>query len=139
MPRGKKAASNPAPPVPASQPYYCDPKAEWGGFINIRLSEEHRAQFDEWLKANRNNVFPAVEDLTAKGMKVALAYDEENEASVVTFTGNLVSGKPSRWCVTTRAGSLAECMALAVWKHYVVAAENYDDYLPKSDTLKRWG
>lgn len=139
MPRGKKPASNPAPPATVAQPYYCDPKADWGGFINIRLTDEHKAAFEAWLPENKNNVVPALEDLAARGMKIAFSYDAENEATVVTFTGNLTSGKPDRWCVTTRAGSLAECLALAVWKHYVVAGEVYDDYLPKTGSLKRWG
>ena len=139
MPRSKAKSEPVASPVTSSQPFYCDPKAEWGGFINIRLSDEHKAAFYDWLATNKNNVVPALEELAGAGMKIAFSYDAENEATVVTFTGNLVSGKPARWCVTTRAGSLAECLALACWKHYVLADQRYDDYLPKSDTLKRWG
>jgi hypothetical protein len=70
-----------------------------------------------------------LDDLLADGMKYGCSYDKENECYVVTFTGKLVSNADLRCCVTTRAGTWADANALAVWKHYILCACNYDDLL----------
>lgn len=139
MPRKKAVQKSEPTQERPVQPYHCDAKADWGGFINIRLTDEHRAMFEAWLLDNKAQVLPALEELAAAGMKIAFAYDAENECTVVTFTGALVSGKRDRWCMTSRAGSLSEALSLACWKHYVLVDQNYDDYLPKTGTMLSWG
>lgn len=128
------------PPVPAHVgKYYLDPKAEWGGFINIKVEDSQKNDFDNWWSTNRTYCWSALDDLMGEGMKVSLAYDQENECYICSFTGKGWDTSYSRWCMSTRAGTLDESIALAVWKHFVLADCEWGDFLPKTGKKKMWG
>jgi len=102
--------------------------ARWGGFINIRLSEEQTGEFHGWYAVNQQHVAGYLDDHLADGVKFGAAYDAENECVIVTYTGALVSKSNERYCVTSRAGTLSAAVALAVWKHEVLAQGDYGAY-----------
>ena len=138
-----RKARTPVPPetpeVPR-QPYKLDDKAKWGGFINIRLSDEQKAGFFAWCEKNPTVGGQLLDDMLGAGCKVTLAYDAEHEAYIVTVTGALVGEDPaSRYASTSRAGTMNEVVALTVWKHFVLCDGEYGNYKPRDSSFMRWG
>lgn len=118
--------------------YWLDNDAPWGGFINVSVNDAEKTAFHEWYDENTENVNPMLDELLAEGMKYGVAYDRENECYIVTFTGGLVEKANLRCCVTSRAGTWADCNALAVWKHFILCAGNYGDLL-STGRKRSWG
>jgi len=121
--------------VPNNRRFVCLPDAPWGGFINIRLSENQRNDFYEWEAANVAHVAGYHEDHLGEGIKSSFAYDEENQAYICTYTGRLVDMVQSRYSVSSRSGTINQALALAVYKHEVLAA---GDYIRFSGSVKEF-
>lgn len=134
----KKAA---VPPVDAPYvgKYWISSDAPWGGFINIRVDDAMATDFEAWWQTNRQEAWRAIDDLMGEGMKISFSYDNENECYICSFTGKGWDTSNSRWCMTTRAGTFDEVVALAVWKHVVLAELSWGDFLPKTGKKKQWG
>jgi len=114
------------------RPLYSDPDAEWGGFINIRLSDEEKQAYRAWRETSPEEVWIILESLLGAGAKIGLSYDMENETHICTLQGRLMHVNESRFVVTTRAGTWGEAIALTCWKHAYLARGNYDDFKPRS-------
>lgn len=119
--------------------YWLPNDAKWGGFLNLRLSDEQKAEFYARWEDDRSFWWPVIDDLCGFGAKVAVTYDGENQCYICTITGALVLGSNERYCTTTRAGTLDEVFALAAWKHELAPNGDYADFKPKSGTFKQWG
>lgn len=139
MARKKKGTSDAEKPTIQQGIYWLGNEAVWGGFINIRLDDEQKSSFHAWFEDNAASVAGYVDDVLAEGMKVGLAYDRENQCYIATFTGALVSNSNERYVATSRAGTLNECLGLAVWKHFFVAQGDYGNFKPKTSTMMSWG
>lgn len=111
--------------------------AEWGGFINVRVDDQQKLDFSSWYEENVNVSAQILEELLAAGMKVTLAYDAENDSWLCSFTGRLVADSPDRFVTTTRAGSMAEVIALACYKHVYIVRGVYKRYSNNNKPL--WG
>lgn len=141
MPR--KKASSPAVDTPDKSvlhgPFWLPPEAKWGGFINVRLDEDQTAAFREWDSDNPGEGARILEDVMGSGMKVGMSYDQENQCTIVTFTGALCLGSNERYCCTSRAGNIREAIQLAAWKHSELARGDYGNYSPRASTMMNWG
>jgi len=135
---GKRKPKAAAPPKVQHGIYYCDNEAVWGGFINIRLDDEQKAEFYTWLEGNSQFVSGFIEDLLGEEAKITLVYDREHECFIVTVAGTLVGGSTERYVTTSRAGTLPEALALTVWKHFVLADGDYGNYRTNG-TMMSWG
>jgi len=118
--------------------FWCTADAPWGGFINVSVSDAEKEQFQEWRVENQQHVTEQLDDLIGEGMKYGVAYDRENQCYIVTLTGALIEKSNLRCCVTSRAGTWAECDALSVWKHYILCDGNYGDLLT-TGRKRNWG
>lgn len=141
MARRKKSSDFPQEsPAPHSRgKYECKPDALWGGFVNIRLNDDHKAAFTEWQSQNSIYVWQAFEDLLGLGMKVSFGYDAENECTIVTFTGRLLAAADDRRCVTSRHATAELALALAVWKHTELARGYYDAFAGDDKRVMNFG
>jgi len=137
VPGKRKPKAEPKPKV-AHGIYYCDNEAVWGGFINIRLDDEQKAEFYAWLEGNSQHVSGYIEDLLAEEAKVSMVFDRENECFIVTVAGTLVGGSSERYVTSSRAGTLPETLALTAWKHFVLADGDYGNYRTNG-TMMKWG
>jgi len=137
MPR-KASPKQPKPVLPVGE-FYLPADSAWGGFINLRLNEEHKTQFDRWYGDDAPLVWQLLDDAIGGGMKFSLAYDAENQAYIATFTGKLYPDATSRCATSSRAPVLDEAIALLVWKFFVLAQCDMGDYLVKTSSLHRWG
>lgn len=140
MPRKAKSPAPPKEPAIDRQPYLLDNDAPWGGFINIRLTDEQKDEFSSWYEENSEHVGSYFEEIIGAGIKASFSYDAEHECCVLAVTGALVSTTPgSRFCSTSRAATLADVTALTVWKHLVMARGDYGNYRPKDGSFMSWG
>lgn len=105
--------------------YWASPEAGWGGFINVRINDKQRDDFHSWEAANAAHIGAYYEDHLNEGIKFSAVYDRENECYVVSYTGALVGISSDRFSVTSRAGTLSQALALAVYKHVVLAEGDY--------------
>jgi len=140
MPRGKNA--KPVPPVHPHplQPYASDDKAEWGGFINIRLSDEQKENFYLWADENPQTITASVDDMLGSGLKITLSYDAENQAYVCAVTGSLLADSPGvRFVTTSRNSTMQGVLALTVWKHFVLTGGEYGAYRPRTGEFMKFG
>jgi len=133
-----KSSENEAPRV-VQGVYWTPNDAAWGGFINIRLEDEQKLLFNEWYEAHPDEGTKILDDVMGEGAKLGLSYDRENECYVSTLMGALVDNSNERYCVTTRAGTLAEVVALTAWKHAYYAQGDYGSYRPATGKLNNWG
>lgn len=140
MPRRKSASLLALESSPDRQPYLLDNEAPWGGFINIRLEDEQKAEFFAWYEENKPNVAPYFEEMLGAGIKASISYDADHECYVMALTGALMGSTPgSRFCSSSRAASLSEVTALSVWKHVVLARGDYGNYRPKGGGFMSFG
>ena len=140
MPRKSSNKSEVVPPQPHVQPYALPDKAEWGGFINVRLSDEQRLEFKEWAHANARNVPALYIDMLGNGLKITHSYDHIHNCFILSVTGALVGDdRARRYVSTSRAGDLNEVIALTVWKHEVLARGDYGNYRPHDSAFLSWG
>jgi len=122
------------------QPYLLENDAQWGGFINIRLSEKQTDEFRVWHEGNGQYVPGYIDEILGAGCKVSLSYDAQNECFVCALTGALVDATPSsRFCSTSRAESLQAVLALTVWKHVYLVKGDYGNYQPSTGNFLRFG
>lgn len=136
-PSTKKQAVETASP---NQKYNLPNDAPWGGFVNIKLSDEQKDEFFTWVDANVKHYPGMFTDMLGDGLKVSFSFDAVHDCFICSIMGALMGSTPgSRFCSTSRAGTLAEVTALTVWKHYVLAQGDYGNYRPKDSTFMNWG
>lgn len=139
MARKAKSPETSSKPKEVTQgKWWLSPDAPWGGFINIRVDEEQKEEFHVWCRDNPEQAWAHFDDALGQGMKSSLAYDRENECYIMTLTGALVEGSTERYCVTSRAGTLGDVIALSMWKHVELVHEKYGD-LRANGRMNNWG
>lgn len=139
MPRAKKATSNGTGREDnrtASQ-RQIDP--QWGGFLNLRLSDQEVEMFYGWHGEQGANLWVLFEDILGTSLKFSIGWDEENQCFISTFTGRLIPGQETRYATSARAVKWEESLALLIFKHDVLADRNWANYMPKSGTLNQFG
>lgn len=139
MPRKKKEAASEAQDTAPKGRYWSPNDAVWGGFINLKLDDEQKQTFYAWFENPPVAVVHLLEDLLGAGAKVGMAYDEQNQCHVASVTGALVSNSNERYCVTSRAGTFTECLALAVWKHFYLTDGDFGNFVPRTGRMNNWG
>lgn len=140
----RKPASNPAKEpeqvISRRGRYSTTDASEWGGFINVNLSQQAKESFQSWWDTEADTFMRDADDLMGEGMKVSSSYDYENECYIVSFTGRPDAAMDFRCVMTTRASTWAEAMALAVYKHNVICKASWVDFLPNAQRKRNaWG
>lgn len=111
----------------------------WGGFLNLRLSEQEIAMFRDWHATQGANLWVLFEDILSAGLKFSIAWDGENQCYISSFTGLLIPAMPSRFATSARALTWEESIALLLFKHDVLADRNWANFMPKTGTLNQFG
>lgn len=141
MPR--KAKTSPSVDTPEKNveqgKYWLPSEAKWGGFVNISVDDDLKLAFHGWAEINAHDASSYLEDLLNEGIKFSLAYDRENECFISTFTGRLVLVSNERYAMTSRAGTMADVIALSVWKFLIYAGGDCGNYAPKTGRMMNWG
>lgn len=127
MPRAKKQAAPDSLPLQL-QPRALPADAQWGGFINIRLSDEEKETAQLWIREHEREAFAMFADNLGEGFKFSLSYDAENQSYIASYTGAGWVGSELRCSMSARAGTWFEALALLVWKHNIHASGNWGQY-----------
>lgn len=144
MPRAKKSTQvdqgevqpqNVAP----KQRYACDDDAKWGGFLNIRLTDDDVDDFHEWFQHAQAEVgWSLLHEALTAGLKLSVTFDVGNSTFIATLTGDLL-GWGDRRAVTSRAPLWAKAVLLAVWKHAVLSDGDYSKYVTEKPKWNVFG
>ena len=138
MPRGKGnstgSAQSTGTPVKVEE-------FDWGGFINVRIDEDDKAQYDLWAEDNDPTMWVNFQDYLGRGFKFSLAYDPKGDFYLATFTaaGTKLIGIDLRCCLTARAPKWETAISLLMFKHEVLAHGNWGSYLPSQMKFANFG
>lgn len=124
---------------PTGGVYSLPTDAQWGGFLNARLSDEQVERFAVWREEVESEFWGDLFELVGLGAKFSLAFDHENSCYVASLTGNLCLGLGLRCCATARAGTSDEAVALLMFKHQILAGGDWGQFRPKTSTFMTWG
>lgn len=127
MPRKPK---DPKVDVNANRKYFCASEAEWGGYINLKVNEDERSDFDGWQVEESANVSDLLAYQIVEGLKLSVGYDADNSSYLATFTGAGCVGTKLRCCLTARSDDLFEAINLLLYKHVVLLDSDWSSYRP---------
>lgn len=113
--------------------FWASDKAEWGGFLNILMTENMKKEFAVWLQQNNEAIWPLAQDIMGEGGKISFSFDAMNDCFIVTLTGALCSDDNLRYATSSRAPDVFTSLALLVWKHLEYAG---GDYVSQRDNTK---
>lgn len=110
-----------------------DPKSEWGGFVDIRLTEDQKAQYKHWQENGaREGMWLLFTDILAIGVRFSLSWDLDNDCFTAAFTASIPSMGDRRYSLTARAGTWETAVYLLVWKHEFLMEGDWTNYRPRT-------
>lgn len=114
---------------------------EWGGFINVRMSDEDKTAFRFWANERDSHMWVDFQELVSRGFKFGLSYDPVGDFYLATFTagGAALIGIDARCCLTARAPGWEESISLLIFKHEVLAKGNWGTFRPKTMRFDNFG
>jgi len=120
MPRGKSKSPQSVKPAPdTSAPRKIQRDDEWGGFVNLSIDEAHKEGFELWASEAGPEVYRELDDALGVGLKFTLAYDGGNQCYIASLTGrpDVKGEQPFTCCLSARAGTFEEAIAVLMYKH----------------------
>jgi len=103
--------------------------AEWGGFIELRLTDEERTQFAQF---NELFQWTFIDDILADEIKLGISYDTQSETYLATLTSEKHAGTNLRCVLTARANSWEKAVSLALFKHLNLLEGDWGQYKPST-------
>jgi len=107
-------------------------KLEWGGYLNVRLTQEQHRRFDVWYGELKDDVWDLFLQALSQGMKYSLVYDAE----IDTYTASLMNtprctcGLNSLYVLSAYAPDWRVATALLMFKHYQLLGGTWENYSP---------
>lgn len=112
---------------------------EWGGFCNIRMSEDDKETFKSWYRENLDMLIVWSSQLLLDGMKITYTYDATNDCFLCTFTGMAYGETEFMVAMSSRAGTPDEALALNLYKHGVKADGDWQKFMDAGKKGYNWG
>lgn len=113
-----------------------DKDADWGGFVNIPVSEQDKEKFNAWFTENEAVLVDALSDLIFAGLKFSCVFDADNDCFIATLTGKGSPGLPLRMAMSARAGDYVTGVGLLLYKHFILADSDWGQFTPKGEKRK---
>jgi len=144
MPRATKPTEpkTPAPKSPAiAQTRRSAETDEWGGYVQATLSPMDKALFEQWYAEHTQHIQAYLDEHIATGLKLTLVFDGEHNSYIASYTGrpDTDPGFQFRCTLSGRAGELMESLAVLVYKHEVITAKDWKDFLLNGSRVSNWG
>lgn len=128
------------PSVPQSKPDKVEaPQLEWGGWIDIQITEDMKEQFDIWFSERQEQMSSGLEDVVGTGLKLTLSWDGEHNTFVASLNGQGNSESLKRFTLTARSSNWWEAVGLCLYKHGVLLQGDWANYKPKARYDITWG
>jgi len=139
MPRGRRNA----PEVPSSDasplcPRKIQKEDQWGGFAQVNLDESKREEFELWASEMGEAVYRELDDALGSGLKLTMAYDGKNQCYIASLTGrpDIAGVRDFTCCLSARAGTFAESLALLMFKHVALLHYDWWDAVSSPSTVR---
>lgn len=89
-------------------------------FANVHLSAEDKAAFQKWWAHDEIDVTEQLSVCVSAGQKVTLSYSSEKNMYICSITCRVEGHVNENWCVTSRAGTFEQVIAVALFKYFVI-------------------
>lgn len=100
-------------------PKKTEKRAEWVGFVDIKLTSEQDDAFDHW-DLEDEDVLLLLGSTVAEGYKFTLAYNGSNDNFSASLTGGLATGENAGYTLSAFAETWYEAIKYLMFKHSVV-------------------
>lgn len=105
-------------------------------FATVTLEKADEKKLVEWAEGNSVTGISSLQDLTADGYKISIAWVDSNQSFCCSLIGTEVS-KPNRDAILTSwSDDLEEALVMSAYKHFVVCDGGE---WPVNDQSSRWG
>lgn len=128
MPRGKSSqGKKQQESTVADLPRRTQKDDEWGGFVPLNLSESDRSDFEAWWADFPTAVRQGLDDALGAGLKFTVSFDGGNSCYIASLTGrpDPLGVRPFTCCLSARAGTFDEAIALLIYKHATLLQEDW--------------
>jgi len=113
--------------------------ADWGGWIDIKITEDEKASFHAWYEQSSTSIMDWVYAAVGEGLKFGLSRDEAHECFVASLNGKGDSTSDLRFSLTARATDAHEATGLVLFKHYTLLDGDWKTYKPSNQYQSNWG
>lgn len=100
-------------------PKKTEKRAEWVGFVDVKLTSEQDEAFDSW-DLEDEDVLLLLGSTVAEGYKFTLAYNGSNDNFSASLTGGLPTGENAGYTLSAFAETWYEAIKYLMFKHSVV-------------------
>jgi len=121
MPRGKSSpSSNGSKGKERLLPRRSEKDDEWGGYVPLSIDDAHRESFDLWYEEMGREFSIQLVEAVDSGLKLTISYDGANQSYIASLTGrpDISGNEPFTCCLSARAGTFEQALAVLVYKHY---------------------
>jgi len=139
MPRKETEKTQKAPPT--LQVRRGADSDEWGGFVQANLTPMDKALFEQWYSEHTNAIQPYLDEHIGSGLKLSVVFDGAHNSYIASYTGrpSVDENFTFRCTLSARAGEFVEALAVLVYKHVVICAGDWTDYLVNGSRVNNWG
>lgn len=108
-----------------TDPVRVEEKAEWVGFLDYRLTDEHLAALDAW-KPKPQEIFDEVDAMLANGYRFTLSYNKVTKLASVTVIDDDKTRKTGGYALSSGDADGALALKMAVYKHVHALDRNWE-------------
>lgn len=100
-------------------------KVVWQGFVECRLSDEDKEDFEHWFEANTLDPMRFLYDFVRDGFKVSLTPEVTKGSYTATITDNDPTSPQAGWALSAFGDSLEKAIMVLVYKHTVLLQDGW--------------
>jgi len=102
--------------VKPKDPIKVEAKAEWVGFLDFRLTDEHLSALDNW-KPKPQEIWDEVDAMMAAGYRFTLSYNKVSKLASVTVIDDDATRKTGGYALSSADADGALALKMAIYKH----------------------
>lgn len=115
-----------------------DARAEWKGFVELRLSDAQLTELDGW-KCPPAAVFELLSRLIVSGYRWTGSYNADRKLACVVVTANASELSWSGWGMSSFDADIYQAAKMACFKHFYLLAEDWTPLLGRSGAIRGRG
>lgn len=95
--------------------------AEWRGFVNVNLSADQKAQYDDW--AHTEDVWLSLAEATATGCQLGLKWAAAESCFLASLTQRTTGHVNAGLCVTARSTSADKALLRVLFLYRLLGSD----------------
>jgi len=113
----------------------------WGGYLNMRLTEEQKRQFQLWYEQMKDDVWELFLQSLMEGMKFSLTYDSNTDTYTACLTNSprCPCGVTSLYVLSAFAQDWRIATAILIFKHYQLLGGTWENFRPSRTVQDNFG